>query len=267
MALSEVTQTKFITPSESNPATEGQQKLIDHIRKNLAHPPDKLTDLQCLQFSRRHEVEKEPVKDLEQGLKKYFETFPKVQGLKWDTVLEEEKQWQDWLKAFGFGQDKEGHPVFYLQLSKTNNSEVSNNLEMAEKFYIRLYHRLFHFNAVRSEKTGVLQYQSLFVLDFDGVSMWSAAKQIGTLKSLTQNLNSLYPEVAFRTLFINTPSTISWVTGAITPFLGARTKNKMKISSGIDDLKELVDDSERPAAYGGTATKAIVYLDYTPVSE
>jgi len=251
---------KFETPSESNPATEEQQVLIDHIRETF--DISQITDLKCLQFARRHEVEKAPIKSLEAGLKEHLEAKSKLGDLAWNTKLEgDETSWYKFLPAFGFGQDHEGHPVFYLQLQKLDADALKDQLELAQKYYCRLYERLFHFNAERSKKTGVLQYQCLFVMDFKDVGVWGAMRQMGTLKSLTADLSALYPEVAHKTLLINCPSMVSMLVNAVKPMLGTRTKAKIMSSSNQDPLNELVWESQRPELYGGTSKKEIKWLD------
>jgi len=262
MAEADNAAKKFGIPSESTPTTEAQQKLIDHLRQT--YDATQLTDLQCLQFARRHEVENNPTKSLDDGIAKYFEAKGRLGELSWDTELgEDETAWHKCLPAFSFGQDHEGHPVFYLQLAKLDQAVLKENLELAQKYYCRLYERLFHFNAERSKETGVLQYQCLFVMDFNGVGMWGAMKQLGTLKSLTSDLSSLYPEVAHKTLLINCPGMVSMIVNAVKPLLGTRTKEKISTSSNQDPLNELVWESQRPALYGGTSKTEIKFLDIT----
>jgi len=256
---------QFGTPAESEPATAKQEELIAHLRKS--YDAKQLTDLQCLQLSRRHEVESNPIKSLDAGVEAYFTARAKIPDLNWETVLEKEEQWQKDLPAFGYGQDKDGHPVFYLQLSKLNQDALKTDMESAQKFYCRLYERLFHFNQQRTEKTGVLQYQCVFVLDFSGVSMWSAMGQIGTLKGLTSDLSALYPETAVKTCLINCPTMISMIINAVKPLLGTRTKQKISSSSDASPLKEIVWDSQRPEIFGGTSKAPIKYLDYTAVEQ
>jgi len=255
----------FGTPAESEPATAKQQELIDHLRKTKKIDATQLTDLQCLQLARRHEAESDPIKSIDAGVEAYFTARSKIPNLNWETVLEKESQWQEDLPAFGYGQDKDGHPVFYLQLSKLNQDALSNDMESAQKFYCRLYERLFHFNQQRSKQTGVLQYQCVFVMDFTDVSVWNAMSQIGTLKGLTGDLSALYPETAVKTCLINCPYMISTIISAVKPLLGTRTKQKISSSSDASPLHEIVWESQRPKIFGGTATTPIKYLDYTAV--
>lgn len=263
MADAEPKELKFGIPAESEPATAKQKELIDHLRET--YDASKLTDLQCLQFSRRHEVEKNPITSLDAGIEAYMTARAKIPDLTWETQLENEEKWQKDLPAFGFGQDKDGHPVFYLQLGKLNQEALKSDMESAQKFYCRLYERLFRFNHQRSTKTGVLQYQCVFVLDFSGVSIWSAMGQISTLKGLTSDLSALYPETAVKTCLINCPTMISMIINAVKPLLGTRTKQKIASSSDQSPLNDIVWESQRPTIFGGSAKTEIRYLDYTQV--
>jgi len=253
----------FANPQEAYAATEQQSKLIRRLRETFSEKL--LTDLQCLQFARRHELDSNPEKSVFQGVETYFKTVEPYKDIQWDTPLEDEDIIKEHLPIFGYGQDIQGHAVFYCPMGKVNVNWICATEESLEKVkvtYLRTYLRLFHANEVFSKERDCVQYQCLFVLDYDQVGVWNILQYITTISRLTGDLSKVYPEVAYKTININTPTMLKWVTNVIVPFFGARTQDKIEISSDASLLHKYVFASQRPQCYEGSASVPIRLLGY-----
>jgi len=254
---------QFLFPEEAYVTTQEQDNLIKLLRKKYSE--QQLTDLQCLQFARRHELDSNPEEAILNGVETYFQTNEPYKDIRWDSPIENEELIKSNMPIFGYGQDVQGHPVFYCPMGKVNVNwigETDQRLSEVKEAWLRTYLRLFHANEVFSKERDLVQYQCLFVLDFDQIGIWNVVQYITTITRLTSNLNKLYPEVAYKTLNINTPVMLSWVTDAIMPFFGSRTKDRIEFSSDASLLHKYVAPSQRPPCYEGDASVPIRLLDY-----
>lgn len=98
--------------------------------------------------------------------------------------------------------------------------------------------------------------KSIMVLDLKNLSMSPSLFGIQYCQKMFQIDEKFYPERLSNLFMINAPWYFTAIYALITPFIDPITASKIRIlgSEYLDELRELIDDSEIPVEMGGSKT-------------
>eukprot|EP00978_Attheya_sp_CCMP212_P033232 scaffold133236_cov61-Attheya_sp.AAC.3 len=110
------------------------------------------------------------------------------------------------------------------------------------------------------------RYEVIYVMDLDGLTPSQVSKRAIHIIKVQSQIDSIcFPETLHRLILINAPSFFALTWKLIKNFVDARTCNKVEIigtnrAKWKARLRELADDDNLPADYGGTAPTTDVFL-------
>jgi len=175
------------------------------------------------------------------------------------------------LPLFIYGQDKQGHPIFWDDGSAFAKETVldafKNDMPRVELFRARLMKRMHNVKLAASKNYGKMIYKHCLVMD---LSRFNAKKFVKDRKFHEQNtkqISDLFPEVLHRLYVINAPWAFRSAWKVIQTFLHPVTAQKTKIL-GKDYISELSKDIQLdmiPHSFGGIGPYDIVYGE-TPLA-
>ena len=137
-----------------------------------------------------------------------------------------------------FGSDEAFKGMKMEHWIKGYSYEISELMQMFREYTIR---------------TGKYQHQISYVGDLAGLRVMSAMRMIPFLKSLVNEVESHFPELAGKVMLINAPSFLPRLFAIVKRFLDPVTASKISIHNG-PSRKELIEAygvDAVPMEYGG----------------
>ncbi|KAF8659889.1 hypothetical protein AX16_001773 [Volvariella volvacea WC 439] len=154
------------------------------------------------------------------------------------------------------GVDKERRPVVYNLYGEANANirEVFGDVPRFIRWRV----------ALMEESVLLLDFrttdQTVQIHDYAGVSLTSRDTNAKNAAAEASNIfQNHYPEFLYKKLFINVPTFLSWIFWAFTPFLSAKTVQKMSVLAPNKQkihqaLLELMSNDQVPRRYGGNGS-------------
>mmetsp|Transcript_59484 Transcript_59484/g.53563 ORF Transcript_59484/g.53563 Transcript_59484/m.53563 type:complete len:340 (+) Transcript_59484:484-1503(+) len=177
---------------------------------------------------------------------------------------------QDDIKAlplFVYGQDKEGHPIFWDDGSAYSKgaslSIFKEDMKRVGIFRARLMKRMHNLKLCASKHYGKMIYKHCLVMDLDKFNAKQFVKDRKFHEQNTKDISDLFPEVLHRLYIINAPWAFRSAWKVIQTFLHPITVEKTKIL-GKDYINELQRDINLdmiPYKFGGIGPWDITYGD------
>ncbi|CAM9346518.1 unnamed protein product, partial [Hapterophycus canaliculatus] len=150
------------------------------------------------------------------------------------------------------GRSKGGHIVVYEKLGGVDMLTLRRDIGVTVPMLLR------HWIFVSEYMYRVLQptdsAQQITVEDMKGVKMQTLAGKIQEYVRAAAQLGRLhYVERCHKTFVVNAPGWFGLAFGMVSPFLSARTRQKIRIlGSDLRDLRDEIDPQFLPVEYGGT---------------
>eukprot|EP00477_Mikrocytos_mackini_P000708 GAHX01000759.1.p1 GENE.GAHX01000759.1~~GAHX01000759.1.p1 ORF type:complete len:278 (+),score=54.67 GAHX01000759.1:39-872(+) len=254
----------YLTPEENAPLTSEEQELFDRckeiIQKDLEESKVSLNDSAIIRFVRGYFYEKPRFEKTLQFIREHINAR-KLGDL--DNILENEppklSEYREVFSEIWHRNDKYGHIVKIVSLKKCKLKEIKKRFSEEEMKKLLFYtmELTLHKLAEMSKEGGVTIYKVFTVFDFTDIGIWSGLKDLNTLvNNLTKVFENNYPEIAYKTMLINTSFMLRSIVKLL--LLGANKYTKKKIvitsSSGDSLTKELlqyIEVEDLPKAYGG----------------
>jgi len=173
-----------------------------------------------------------------------------------DNILEEPQERFDMIKqsyshAF-HGTSKEGDLVYYDKPGTIDWKGIENQkIELEDMIRHIVFIQEFIWNVLKNNETAKI----VSVIDISGMSMSLHGPGMELLKAVLAIMEAHYPERAMHIFIINVPFGFSTMWKVVSRFIDPETRKKIHIEHGngvISALAKVIDDSERPAEYGGS---------------
>ena len=158
------------------------------------------------------------------------------------------------------GTDLEGRPFYIDQPCTFNITDILKVWEQKESYvyYIKEYERLLHIRLPAcSAAAGKKIEQSFSLINVKGFNMGKLKlKSREFIKLAIKIGQDYYPEIMGKMFIINTPFLFKGAWALFSPFIDAKTKNKISMlgSSYKKELDKYVDPQNVPAEIGGECT-------------
>lgn len=171
-----------------------------------------------------------------------------------------------------YGVDKRGCPVYIDRIGKYDAPGILQAVTLAELSEHHVYElEVAERTKVKLglEKNGVPFRKHIVIEDLGGLG-WSHLSSATTdlAKSIIQLDESHFPESMHKMFIINTPWIFNTVWKIIKPIVSERTVAKIEIcgSDYLDKLREVMDDDQIPAEFGGSNAKPLAQGGPVPES-
>eukprot|EP01083_Nonionella_stella_P187566 689472_1 len=171
------------------------------------------------------------------------------------------------LPLFIYGQDKQGHPIFWddgSAFAKQSDLEMfKKDMKRVGLFRARLMRRMHNLKLATSKKYGRMIYKHSLVMDLESFNSKKFVKDRKFHEQNTKDLSDLFPEVLHKLYIINAPWAFRSAWKVIQTFLHPVTVEKTKIlgKDYMDVLTKDIDIEMIPHRFGGIGPWDIVYGD------
>lgn len=194
-----------------------------------------------------------------------------LEQLKWrkaahaDTVLTdfhfyERDEFAKWYPEAFFGVDREGRPIYLQQPGKIDTDQLwkFTTLERCIRYHISQQERYWRIIApCASIACGRRHEQSLVLIDMEGVGISTLTGEVRKIMAQIMQIDQdYYPELMWKCVIINAPTTFRVIWGMVKYLMDARTQAKIEVlgASYQEELLRLVAPEHLPQQYGGTCT-------------
>jgi len=182
-------------------------------------------------------------------------------------ALGAEQEMMDLFPLFIYGQDMEGHPIFWddgSAFAKDANLKVfQGDKERVNLFRTRLMKRMHNLKLSASKRYGRMIYKHCLVMDLAAFNSKKFVVDRKFHEQTTKEMSDLFPESLHRLYVINAPSAFRVAWKVIQTFLDPITAEKTKIL-GKDFIAEMIRDINLdmiPHKFGGIGPWDIRYGD------
>ncbi|GAB4815807.1 hypothetical protein N2152v2_002853 [Parachlorella kessleri] len=235
--------------------------LIERFRQELQAelnplPPstDKLTLRRFLR-ARKHSLSKAKGMFLDQlEWRKANDVDSVLHGFK----FEERDRFFEYYPEGFYGTDRLGRPVYVQQPGKVNTDELwkFTTMERCVRYHIQQQER--YLNVVlpsASLASGKIQEQSIVLLDMDGVGVSTLTGEVRKILALIMEIDQdNYPELMYKTLIINAPTTFRVLWAMVRHLMDARTQAKIEVlpADYHAELQAYIAPENLMQQYGGS---------------
>lgn len=175
-----------------------------------------------------------------------------------DFVFHEHEEFAKWYPEGFYGVDREGRPVYVQRPGKIDTVELwkFTTMERCIRHHLQQQERYWRIVAPAcSLVAGRLHEQSLVIIDMDGVGISTLTGEVRKIMGVILQIDQDYfPELMWRCVIINAPTTFRVIWSMIKYLLDARTQDKIEVlgSDYLDRVQALIAPDQLMQAFGGT---------------
>jgi len=157
------------------------------------------------------------------------------------------------------GRAKNGCPVNYFQCGKIRPEGIlclTTLKHMESFFWYQFVHKFkVALRNAQAANPNVVRAEGVNVLDLAHLSTSALTSETFDVIKIASKISDFFPETLHCMIILNAPSFFSMTWGVIKKLMDPRTAARIQVFSspkkGLARLRELVDESEIPADYGG----------------
>ncbi|EFN52249.1 hypothetical protein CHLNCDRAFT_54578 [Chlorella variabilis] len=175
-----------------------------------------------------------------------------------DFVFHERQEFSKWYPEAFYGVDRTGRPVYVQQPGKIDTTQLwkFTTMERCVRYHLQQQERYWRLIAPScSLAAGRLHEQSLVVIDMDGVGISTITGEVRKIMATIMQIDQdYYPELMWKCVIINAPTTFRVIWSMIKYLLDARTQVKIEVL-GADyqaELLQLIAPEHLMQCYGGS---------------
>lgn len=180
-----------------------------------------------------------------------------------DTILEdfdfhEKEEFQKHYPEGFYCTDREGRPVYIQKPGDIDCSALwkFTTLERSIKYHITQQERYIKIVAPSASlKAGRKAFQSIVIIDMDGVGVSTLTGEVRTIMSKVMSIDQdYYPELMHKSLIINAPTSFRIIWSLVKHLLDTRTQEKIEVlpSNYVPHLLKHIAPENLMECYGGT---------------
>ena len=178
--------------------------------------------------------------------------------------------------VFIYGQDNEGHPVFYDEIGLADKNllmtEYNKNKKLFGMFRYKMMKKLYNVKQSQNQKfnlSGDFINNTLnsftkhcVVINLNNISMMMSTDIGNIIKDIIE-IGDIYPDTLEKLYIINAPWSFSFVWKIIKHFVHYRTRDKIEIlgTNYIKTITKKINITQIPEKYGGKCKSLIVLGD------
>lgn len=162
-----------------------------------------------------------------------------------------------------YGQDKQGHPIIWENLSRMDAEGLAKENDSIDKVFKYRSHLIMGAihtkNKESAKKRNKQIYKYCHIIDVNGIGLWNARQYLGMSQAVIDRGATTYCEMVYKIIFVNAGWSFTGLWKLAQLFINPVTSKKITIvGSGYKkDLERIISPDQIPQSYGGTNPEPI----------